>query len=235
MERLYERCALSICAAAMVALTASSIAARAGAAPRSERYEEITVRRLRVVDASGATRLLLTGKPIPEATIGGRQVPRITAPRDNAGLIFYNDRGDEQGGITYSGRAGEQGAALTFDAWQQDQALEIQHADSPTGSDSYIAGNERPRTSEIDEMLAFQRASAAIHTDAERLALRRRFRTEGHFGYQRWRVGNEAGVSELKLDDAKGHARLRLSVSAGGDARVEFLDATGHVVKSVTP
>jgi hypothetical protein len=235
MERLYERVALTVCAGAMIVIAASTLAARVGAAPRNERYDEITVRRLRVVDASGATRLILTGKPIPEGTIDGKPIPRIGAPRDNAGMIFYNDNGDEQGGLTYSGAKGEQGASLTFDAWRQDQALELQHGSGTYGSDSYIAGNELPKESLIDVATAFMRESAALRTDEERLALKRRYRSEGKFGYQRWQIGNRGGASDVRLNDAKGHVRLRLSVAANGDARIEFLDASGAVVKSIVP
>lgn len=235
MKTPYERIALSVCAIALVAIAANSFATRVGAASTNQRFDEITVRRVRVVDASGATRLLLTGKPIPEGTLGGKLIPRIGPPREAAGLMFYNDNGDEQGGLTYSGAKGEQGAALTFDAWQQDQALEIQHGSGPTGSDSYIAGNELPKESLYDIASAFQRESAAARNDEERTALRRRYRREGKFGYQRWQLGNRAGVSELRLNDAAGHARLRLSVTADGSAHVEFLDAAGTVVKSVTP
>jgi hypothetical protein len=236
MERLYERVALTVCAGAMIVIAASTVAARVGAAPRNERYDEITVRRLRVVDASGATRLILTGKPVPEGTVDGKRIPRIGAPRDTAGMIFYNDNGDEQGGLTYAGGKGEQGASLTFDAWRQDQALELQHGSSDAyGSDSYIAGNELPKESLIGIDTAFMRESAALHTDEERAALKRRYRSEGKFGYQRWQIGNRGGISDVRLNDAKGHVRLRLSVAANGDARIEFLDAAGAVVKSITP
>jgi len=235
MKRVYERAALTVCACAMVVIAANAVAWRVGAAARNERYDELTVRRLRVVDASGATRLLLTGKPIPEATIGGKQVPRFAGSRTEAGVMFYNDRGDEQGGLVYSGRDGEQGGALTFDAWEQDQALEIQHSDSPSGSDSIIAGNELPRASSYETMVEFMHDIDAAKTGEDRVAVRRRFRRDGRFGYQRWIVGNIGGVSQLALNDGKGHPRLRLRVAADGDARVEFLDATGNVVKSVTP
>ena len=235
MKSLYERAALSVCALALAMLAANSVAARAGAAARNERYDELTVRRLRVVDASGATRLILTGKPIPEGTIGGKQLPRTSGPRDDAGMIFYNDNGDEQGGITYGGRNGDQGAALTFDAWHQDQALEIQHGSGSNGTESWLAGNERPTESMIDIETVFAREYKAATSDAERRAIRARYRNEGKFGYQRWQLGNVAGRSELRLNDAKGRTRLRLSVTADGDARVEFLDGAGTVVKSVTP
>jgi hypothetical protein len=235
MRSVYERFALTVCAIALATIAANAVAARVGAAARNERFEEITVRRLRVVDASGATRLVLTGKPIPEGTIAGKTIPRIGAPRDNAGMIFYNDNGDEQGGLTYSGINGEQGAALTFDAWQQDQAIEIQHGSGPAGSDSFIAGNELPKESLFDIATAFIRESKAARNDEERTALRRRYRSEGKFGRQRWQLGNRSGISELRLNDAQGHPRLRLAVTAEGNAKVEFLDAAGTVVKSVTP
>lgn len=236
MERLYERVALTVCAGAMIVIAASTVAARVGAAPRNERYDEITVRRLRVVDASGATRLILTGKPIPEGTIDGKLMPRIGPPRDNAGMIFYNDNGDEQGGLTYSGAKGEQGMALTFDAWRQDQALELQHGSGPYGSDSFIAGNELPKDSLYDVISAFEREFAATaRTEQERATLLRRYRREGKFGRQRWQIGNRGGPSELKLNDSAGRTRLRLSVTPEGEARVEFLDTSGTVVKSITP
>ena len=80
--------------------------------------DELTVRRLKVVDASGAVRLILTGKPVPEGTIAGLKVSHPGDPRQAAGLLFYNDQGNEQGGLAYSGTAGAQTGSLSFDAWQ---------------------------------------------------------------------------------------------------------------------
>lgn len=236
MTRVYERAALTVCACAMVVMAANAVAGRVGAAARDERYDELTVRRLRVVDASGATRLVLTGKPIPAGTIGGKRIPQdMRSGFDGAGLMFYNDDGDEQGGLTYSGHGGTQSEALTFDSWHQDQSLEIQHGDGPGQSDSYIAGSEMPPTNLYDDVVEYSKALDAAKTGEDRAALRRRWRREGRWGYQRWIVGNRGGTSQLALNDAKGHARLRLQVTEDGDARVEFLDADGKVTKSVTP
>lgn len=233
MNRLYERIALTVSALALSAIAVSSFSARA--ATRVERFDEIVVKRVRVVDASGKTRLLLSGKPMPEGTIEGRVMPHIAGPRQDAGLMFYNDEGDEQGGLTYSGTAGEQGEALTFDAWHQDQALEIQHGDGPAGSDSYVAGNELPTISMAQTIPEFTRQYKALHTDEERRALRARWRSEGKFGRQRWMIGNRAGASDIRLNDAKGRMRLLLRVDADGKARIDFLDENGAVTKSMTP
>lgn len=233
MRAIFERVAVPVCVAAVTAIAVSAISAHA--ATRVERFDEIVVKRVRVVDASGKTRLLLTGKPIPAGTIEGRPIPRIGGPRQYAGLMFYNDQGDEQGGLTYSGTGGEQGESLTFDAWNQDQALEVQHADNQYASDSYIAGNELPRISMAQAMTELVQEYNALHTDEERQALRARYRREGKFGHQRWMIGNREGVSDVRLNDAQGHIRLHLSVDAAGQARIDFLDATGKVTKSITP
>lgn len=190
---------------------------------------------MRVVDASGKTRLLLSGKPMPEGTIDGRVIPHIGGLRQDAGLMFFNDQGDEQGGLTYSGTAGEQVESLTFDAWHQDQALEFQHGDNPSGSDSFIAGNELPTISMAQTIPEFVREYKALHTDAERQALRARWRSEGKFGRQRWMIGNRVGSSDVRLNDARGRIRLLLRVDADGKARIDFLDENGTVTKSITP
>jgi hypothetical protein len=236
MNRVYERSALTVCALALLTIAVRMSVPQASAQSATSTADELTVRRLRIVDASGAVRLLLTGKPIPEGTLGGKNLPaRPDGLRESAGLLFYNDRGDEQGGLTYDGSDGTQTAALTFDAWQQDQALEIQHRDWPAGSDSYIAGNDLPKTALIPVAEAFYRDLAAAKTDADRAAVGTRYRREGRFGRERFLVGERVGVSQLRLDDAQGRPRLRLTVTPAGAAAIEFLDESGTVVKTVTP
>ncbi|HEX3466202.1 MAG TPA: hypothetical protein VHS78_19285 [Candidatus Elarobacter sp.] len=233
MNLIFERVALTVCAVALSVTAVNSISARA--ATRVERFDEIVVKRVRVIDASGKTRLLLSGKPMPEGTIEGRVMPHIFGLRQDAGLMFYNDQGDEQGGLTYSGTAGEQYEGMTFDAWHQDQALEIQHGDGPSGSDSFVAGNKLPTTSMAQTYPEFVREYKALRTDEERRALRARWRSEGKFGRQRWMIGNRQGASDVRLNDANGHIRLLLRVDADGKARIDFLDENGTVTKSITP
>ena len=132
-------------------------------------------------------------------------------------------------------RGGEQGESLTFDAWHQDQALEIEHADGPSGSDSFVAGNELPTVSMAHTIPEFVREYNALKTDEERRALRARWRSEGKFGRQRWMIGNRAGTSDVRLNDAKGRIRLLLRVDADGKARIDFLDENGTVTKTITP
>src|SRR5689334_830316 len=67
----------------------------------TQRIDELTVQRLNVVDANGTLRLVISNKDrMHPGVIDGKTINR---PRPFAGLIFFNDVGDEVGGLTYGG------------------------------------------------------------------------------------------------------------------------------------
>src|SRR6186713_1877942 len=83
----------------------------------SQKTGEITVERVNVVDADGTLRMVLAGKDrMHPGVMDGVTIDR---PRPVAGMLFFNDEGDEVGGLTYTGRAaggpGRANAGLMFD------------------------------------------------------------------------------------------------------------------------
>jgi len=63
-------------------------------------FEEISVKRINVVDDAGNNRLVISSQElIPNPIIGGKEYKRRIAP---AGIIFYDENGDEVGGIAMS-------------------------------------------------------------------------------------------------------------------------------------
>src|SRR5207244_4207681 len=94
-----------------------------------QRLDELTVQRLNVVDANGTLRLVLSNKDrMHPGVIDGKTLNR---PRPVAGLLFFNDVGDEVGGLTFTGQVvdGQPRAdsGLTLDQWKQDQTIAIQY------------------------------------------------------------------------------------------------------------
>ena len=64
---------------------------------------EIKVERINVVDANGTLRMVISNKDrMHPGVFDGRMMDR---PRPVAGMIFFNDEGDEAGGLAYTGRA----------------------------------------------------------------------------------------------------------------------------------
>ena len=69
---------------------------------RKQRFEEIDVERINLVGKDGRVQLVLANKErLPDPVIDGKTLKRSGLP--TPGLIFYNDEGDECGGLIFGG------------------------------------------------------------------------------------------------------------------------------------
>ncbi len=67
-------------------------------------FEEITARRINVVNEDGTVQVVISGKDrAPDWSIDCARFKRLKA----AGMIFYNEEGCECGGLQFSGVKGE--------------------------------------------------------------------------------------------------------------------------------
>ena len=82
-----------------------------------QRIERLRVRELAVVDAKGVVRARLGGS-LPDAVIAGRRMPR---GEQAAGLLLYDDTGQERGGYVTWEPSGNVG--LTLDTRREQVAL----------------------------------------------------------------------------------------------------------------
>src|SRR5258707_12941097 len=72
------------------------------------RFEEIDVERINVVEKDGTLRLVISNKArAPDPVVSGKTYPRGGGNR--AGVIFFNDEGNENGGLIYGGRRDRDG------------------------------------------------------------------------------------------------------------------------------
>jgi len=114
------------------------------------RFEEIDVERINVVEKDGTLRLVISNKArAPDPVVSGKTYPRGGGNR--AGFIFFNDEGNENGGLIYGGRRDRDGTfhaegALLFDQFDQDQVAgdHIRRRErSPAGRVSGVGPGER--------------------------------------------------------------------------------------------
>src|SRR5687768_13898962 len=70
--------------------------------PAPQKVSELTAERINIVDRDGTLRLVISNKDrMHPGVIGGKVIQRA---RPVAGLLFFNDHGDEAGGLTLTGR-----------------------------------------------------------------------------------------------------------------------------------
>src|SRR6266508_4959559 len=202
-------------------------------AVKPQNLGEITVERINVVDANGTLRLVIANKDrMHPGVMDGKTIDR---PRPVAGMLFFNDEGDEVGGLTFTGRVAANGArqanaGLMFDQLKQDQTIGFSYSE---GGGRRSAGFQVWDRSEsrLSELIEKLNTANAIADRAAREAAVAAIRAAAPPGPRRVFVGKTAERSAtVSLSDADGKPRLALTVDAGGNPRIEFLDQDGKVV-----
>jgi len=197
--------------------------------------DELTVKRLNVVGEDGGLRLVVSNKDRQHSgRMNGKDYPKRER---QAGLIFFNDEGDECGGLVYAGetRKGEttSGMSFTMDQYHDDQVIQILNAESyAEGKSSIRRGisiNDYPvgsnvdvRTAKIKELEKLLDKNARDQQITELLS-QQGVKNRIFLG----RTGSN--TSGLFLSGPDGKTRLKLYVDANGNPRIETLNDKGEV------
>lgn len=213
-------------------------------------FDTINAKRINLVEDNGKPALVLgSSTTLPNANVFGRP----ESPRGVPGIIFYNQRGDETGGLIFS--ASDEGAEtvdggvhLSFDQVNQNQTIfmntwrngdfvrtALRVMDRPTDMD--IRQTNRP-----PEYEAYRERMRAAKTDEERERLQREWNIlagEKRYFAERIFLGSEGdGTSTrtamLEIKDSRSRPRIRLSVDESDRPRIEVLDENGRVVRSLS-
>ncbi|MGB6430638.1 MAG: hypothetical protein WBF06_08630 [Candidatus Acidiferrales bacterium] len=175
--------------------------------PKTANFTEITVHRINVVEPDGTLRMVISDHArLPGVILHGKE----EAPqRPQAGMLFYNDEGSEDGGLIFGGRRDskgevvDSGGSLSFDRYGANQIVQLAGVDD----------NE-------DRFAGLAITDSAI----------------GAENHRRVWVGRGAdGTATLALMDGQGRKRILMEVPADGTPRLTFLDANGKVLSQVGP
>lgn len=206
-------------------------------ATNKTKFEEIDVERINIVEKDGKLRLAISNRDrSPGPIIGGLYMKTREGRRP--GMIFFNDKGDECGGMTWGSKEKNGNisadAGLMFDQYNQDQTVGITYSQTNAERSSGLRVWERPLTpmadfarqiDEIESMKDGPEKTAAL------TKLREQAVASGITGVARVFVGrgtkNEAVVS---LADSKGKPRILMSVDGANVPSLQFLDETGKVI-----
>ena len=73
---------------------------------------ELILNKLSIVDRNSGKPVLILADSVPEPTLDGKVLPRIFKPR---GLIYYDSKGNETGGLVVSNQEGKETAMFSVD------------------------------------------------------------------------------------------------------------------------
>ena len=203
--------------------------------PTPQKFGHVTVERLDVVDANGTLRMVISNKDrMHPGVIEGRTIDR---PRPVAGMLFFNESGDEVGGLTYTGveanGARRANAGLMFDQFKQDQTIGISYSEGNGRRSAGFQVWDRAETG-LGTLVDALNAANKIADPAERQKALEAARAAAPPGPRRVFVGKTTDKAAIvSLADANGKPRINMTVDAGGNPRIEFLDAEGKVVSTI--
>lgn len=170
-------------------------------------FDEITVHRINVVEPDGTLRMVISNHArFPGIIVHGKEQP---FNRPQAGMLFYNDEGSENGGLIFGGHRNakgevvDSGGSLSFDKYDANQIVQLAGVDDKE-----------------------DRFAGLAVTDS----------SPGDHNHRRIWVGRaEDGAAAVVLMDAQGKKRIVMEVGPDGTPRLSFLDAGGNVVNQILP
>jgi hypothetical protein len=238
MESRLRRDVRYLKAYALLSTVALCVLALGAFRQQKARFGEIDVERINIVEPDGKLRLVISNRPRSIGPVYKGQpfgYPGGTRP----GLIFFNDEGTENGGLTFTGKQDADGkyqasSHFSFDQFNQDQVLYFSHQEENGRRRTGFTVAER---AEVDILQMVKQRDSIVAATAEgpaRNAALQQWAQQRPGGRplfaQRVYLGRDMTRNAvLALADPEGRTRLRLVVDSVGNAAVEFLDAGGQV------
>jgi hypothetical protein len=194
-------------------------------------YKEITAERINIVEKTGKLRMVISNR---ERQHPGRMDDKDLPARDRpAGMIFFNDDGDEDGGLVYDGD--KKGASMTysFDQYKNDQVMQLKYEQEVVNGSMVRSSGLNMWDRDDDFTLTKQMAiydslkklndTAAFNNGIKQLKALRHTR-------QRFFAGkNDKGEVGLFLNDNNGKPRLNIYINKQNQPVIETLDENGKV------
>jgi hypothetical protein len=225
---------LKVYAVAATLICVALIAAGPSLQSHKQKFEEIDVERINIVEKDGKLRMVIANQERQHPGIVNGKIIQRKGPRA-PGMIFFNHLGDEMGGLIFGPNGGKgHFGVLTFDKVRNDQAMGFRYLEGDNGT--YQSGLEMWQQPNIpsDEMMEKFKAANKIADKAKREAAIQAMLDKNELSADRLFLGKRRDNSMmLAMCDIQGRPRIHMQVAPDGSPKLEFLDEAGKVVYSL--
>lgn len=199
-------------------------------------FDEINVKRINIVEEDGTIRMVISNK---EKQHSGRMDGKDWEQRERqAGLIFFNDQGDENGGIVYAAKKTKDGTivngmSITMDRYRDDQVIQLLNDETIQNdkimSQRGLSINDFPTLDGIN-------ARNKAFSEAEKIADEKERKTKMReinkmYGSKNLLfIGKTKGNSQgLFIADKNGQPKLMIYVDEKGEPKIQTLNDKGEM------
>jgi hypothetical protein len=208
---------------------------------RRQKFQELDVERLNIVEPDGKLRMTISNKErVPDPILNGKTYAGARKGSRGAGILFFNDEGDECGGLSFSGKesgkTAQASGVLMFDQFHQDQTVGIAYSQSGDRKSAGLHVWDRPQTPAsvwVDRIQAAERMPDGPQKQAEQDQIKQAA-ARGELGAHRVFVGKGTdGSAGVTIADRLGKNRIALIVDDKNTAHLQFMDESGKVVYTI--
>ncbi len=200
-----------------------------------ENFDVINAKRINIVEKDGTVRMVLSNKELQHS---GRMDGKDFEKRERqAGLMFFNDLGDECGGLIYAARKKDDGSvmsgmSITMDRFRDDQVLQLLNSENINNnkimSERGLIVNDFP---DLQGLNARNAAFAEAEKIADENKRNEKFREISDLqGSKRLLfVGKTRGNSQgLFISDKSGKPKLMIYVNEKGQPKIQTINEKGE-------
>lgn len=208
------------------------------ASKRNETFEEITAKKVTIVEPNGQPRLVLANsKNSPANVMHGKTYGLEEGGRP--GLIFINDELTECGGLVFTGKkdpkTGEYFASghFSFDQYDQNQVLYLQYLDDNGSKKTGLYVDDWHKNPNFADFRKEYKEAQKISNETER---KKRLEELMHPKGGETAFANRVFIGKdvnkdavLNLSDVNGKVRLQMKVDSLGNPQILFLNESGKI------
>jgi len=222
---------LTACVAILALLLIAAISTGVVLLRNNNRFTEITASRINIVEPDGTLRMVISNQRSQHpGAINGKVMPQRDRP---AGMIFFNNEGDECGGMVYDGNKKEASMVYSVDQYKNDQIMQLQYEQEEDkglrtrsyGFKLWDRSDEYTLQREWDYFDSLKK----IKDTAAYNAGFRKYQAAGGLGTERLFLGKtKNGETGLFLRDDKGVPRLRIFIDKNNQPVMQTLNDKGE-------
>ncbi|MFD2917759.1 hypothetical protein [Psychroserpens luteus] len=202
---------------------------------RNEEYDELIVKKITVIGEDNLPRMVLSNESRQHpGRMNGKEWEKRERP---SGLIFFNNQGDECGGLVYQTKEKDgkvmSGMSFTMDNYKDDQVLQILNDEYYKDGKAYIKRgisiNQFPVGSNVDERNDKLKVLRMIEDKKERKEkINELMEKEG--SVNRLFIGKTKGNSSgLFLSGPDGSPKMMIYVDDKGEPKIQTFGEDGEI------
>ncbi|GAB5555751.1 MAG: hypothetical protein Sapg2KO_53420 [Saprospiraceae bacterium] len=209
---------------------------------QNNKFEVLTAERINIVNEDGTTAMAISNKQrIAAPRVSGKEYPVEMIERQHfAGMVFFNEEGDEMGGLVFTSGKFPNGKTygighLSFDRYNDNQVINLEHKENihgtvKSGLTFYDRTGDGSFGKNLDLIYEYKYGEVSDQRKTEIINEINGLKKNKQLGSERLFIGSSNEVPQLTMKDEFGENRVKLFIDSTNAAKLHFFNEKGELI-----